>query len=241
MKMIKYGQIEGFHKTGEDIMFLPTENRVEKVISVMGNEWFEGKTILELGTAHGLIGRHFEKLGATVTYADGRQELLDAIDTDSEKLLINHNEEWSYDRKWDLIIHFGVLYHVKDFRKDLEWAFNHSDTMWLETAVITEGEVHHRKWIEKVHRVYNGVDQWEAAFQDKHVEEYLDSIGKTYYRYDDTSLDTEIGIVVEHEKYLRHVYSWTYEDVHPPEGVACKFGGSFPNVTHFRRMWFVTT
>ena len=74
MKMIKYeDNVEGFFKFANkttnavDTMYLPTENRVKKVIEVKGEEWFKGKTILELGTCHGLIGRHFEKLGATVT------------------------------------------------------------------------------------------------------------------------------------------------------------------------------
>lgn len=265
MKMIKYGEgLEGFFKwknetTGQiDTMYLPTEKRVQKVIDCKGEDWFDGKTILELGTAHGLIGRHFEKLGATVSYADARQELLDGIDTDSEKLCINHNEEWSFNRKWDLIIHFGTLYHVQNIYDDLRRAFNHTDEMFLETAVNTKptaepwmrqeevtewdyipGQSKHQR---KNSRVFNGFDNWEAFFNDKHVEDYLDEIGKTYTRYDDEDLNTDFGVIVENELYRRDVYSWTTEDLHPTNpNKPVKFGTIPPNYVHFRRFWHIQT
>jgi hypothetical protein len=263
MKMIKYGEgLEGFFKwknpitDDEHTMYLPTEARVKKVIDCKGEDWFDGKTILELGTAHGLIGRHFEKLGATVSYADARQELLDSIDTDSEKLCINHNEEWSFRRKWDLIIHFGTLYHVKNIYDDLRRAFNHTDEMFLETAVNTlpmPAPWFRQEKMSAVHgapgeakkrncRVFNGFDQWEASFNDTHVEEYLDEIGKIYARYDDEDLDNDFGIIIPNEVYRRDVYSWTLEDVHPKNpNKACKFASIPPNYVHFRRFWHIKT
>lgn len=265
MKMIKYeDNVEGFFKFANeatnavDTMYLPTENRVKKVIEVKGEEWFKGKTILELGTCHGLIGRHFEKLGATVTYADGRQELLDAIDTDSEKLCINHNEEWSYDRKWDLIIHFGTLYHVKNIYDDLRRAFNHTGEMFLETAVntlpteepwcrqeelsIMFGLPGEKPYQRKNDRVFNGVDQWEASFNDKHVEDYLDETGKTYTRYDDEDLNTPFAIIIEHECFRRDIYNWKTEQIHPTNPKQNATLGSVPpNYIHFRRFWHIET
>lgn len=259
IKMIKYSQgLEGFFKftdsDNEDhVMFLPTEKRAQKVIDCKGEDWFDGKTILELGTAHGLIGRHFEKLGATVTYADARQELLDAIDTDSEKLCINHNEEWSYDRKWDLIIHFGTLYHVQSPYDDLRRAFNHTDEMFLETAVHpSKTEVYLSQEFNannntlrcgdviKQRRVFNGFDHWEAAFNDCHVEEYLNELGKTFTRYDDSDMNTDFGIVVEHECYRRDIYDWTQEEVVPtnPNAIV-KHASIPPNYVHFRRFWHI--
>jgi hypothetical protein len=262
MKMIKYGEgLEGFFKwknetTGQiDTMYLPTEKRVQKVIDCKGEDWFDGKTILELGTAHGLIGRHFEKLGATVSYADARQELLDSIETDSEKLCINHNEEWSFNRKWDLIIHFGTLYHVQNIYDDLRRAFNHADEMFLETAVNTlptaepwfRQEEMSTVWVDtgmqkKNSRIFNGFDMWEAMFNDTHVETYLDEIGKTYTRYDDEDLNTDFGIIVPNEVYRRDVYDWTLEDVHPKNpNQPVKHASIPPNYVHFRRFWHIQT
>ena len=46
--------------------------RIEKVESLFGKDFFKGKKMLELGCAMGHTGRHFEELGATVTFAEGR-------------------------------------------------------------------------------------------------------------------------------------------------------------------------
>ena len=54
-------------------------NRVQKIISIYGSDWFKGKSILELGACHGDIGIEFIKLGAEVTFCDIREENLNEI------------------------------------------------------------------------------------------------------------------------------------------------------------------
>jgi len=53
--------------------------RVKKIENIFGRDWFCGKSILELGAAHGDVGSHFLKLGAEVIFTDIKEEYLQSI------------------------------------------------------------------------------------------------------------------------------------------------------------------
>ena len=97
--------------------------RVKKIENIFGRDWFCGKSILELGAAHGDVGLHFLKLGAEVIFTDIREEYLQSI-KDKVKdlnytaytLQIDQNKRYDLGHKFDLVIHMpqpqNVLGHV---------------------------------------------------------------------------------------------------------------------------------
>ena len=96
--------------------------RIEKVESLFGKDFFKGKKMLELGCAMGHTGRHFEELGATVTFAEGRPEIVETIDKinpDSKIIQLDQEHEWDLGERFDIIIHWGVLYHLDHWKEDL--------------------------------------------------------------------------------------------------------------------------
>jgi len=74
------------------------------------------------------------------------------------------------------------------------------------------------------------------------VEEYLEQLGKTYTRHDDEDMNTDFGVVIEHECYRRDVYNWTQEEVVPKDPkTPVKYASIPPNYVHFRRFWHIET
>ena len=114
--------------------------RVEKLEFIFGVDWFNKKTILELGCGHGHIGLYLETLGADVTFCDARQSNLNAVlkkNQNAKTILINNENIWDLKKKFDLVIHFGLLYHVENWRQDLKIALNHGKYIALESAINT--------------------------------------------------------------------------------------------------------
>lgn len=120
--------------------------RIRKIIKIIGRERLTRLEVLELGCGHGDIGIALWQAGAKVTFSDARQEHLDEIKQRypgiaKKKRLIQIDQEncWSLDRRFDLIVHFGLLYHVRNWPLSLDCSLAHADAMLLEkypTATI---------------------------------------------------------------------------------------------------------
>lgn len=101
------------------------------------NSFFKNKTMLEVGCGHGDVGSYFQNLGADVTSCDGRAEhVTDAkqkypnlkvmvFDADSD--LLNEN--------YDIIVHWGLLYHLENIDEHLKNICEHCTYLFLETLV----------------------------------------------------------------------------------------------------------
>jgi len=112
--------------------------RVCKLEQIFGVDWFKGKKILELGCGYGNIGLYLKDLGADVTFADARIDFLDVIKgkcSDAKIICLNQDERWNLKEYYDLIIHFGVLYNIKNWQQDLNCALSQTKYLALETAV----------------------------------------------------------------------------------------------------------
>lgn len=112
--------------------------RVEKLISIFGLGWFKDKKILEMGCGYGNIGLYLQSLGSTVHFSDARAESLAKVkakNPDAVVFAIDQEEDWSLDERYDLIIHFGLLYHLNYWEKDLSQVLRHCDYVALESAV----------------------------------------------------------------------------------------------------------
>lgn len=175
--------------------------RVNFIEKLYGKSFFREKTILELGCGHGHIGRYLQnQLGAKVTFADARQEHLDVIKSimlNADVVNIDQNKPWNLNRKFDLIIHWGVLYHLDDWRQDLECAANHSTLIFLESEVCDSEDYEYEIKLDAV----EGYDQ-DCGLKSTRpsaaaVEDKLINMGRMYRRFDTNELNSDF-----------HVYDW---------------------------------
>jgi cyclopropane fatty-acyl-phospholipid synthase-like methyltransferase len=138
----------------KEIAYNPTwqKNRVDLMVDLYGATYFKGKRILELGAFNGWIGNYFaETFDSEVTCVEGRQSLVNQIRNDYPLLkdVRCHNldtSDWSFG-KYDIIINFGLYYHLEKFHKEhLINCIDNCNLMFFETVVYdsNESELHFR-------------------------------------------------------------------------------------------------
>jgi len=98
---------------------------------------FQSKTLLELGSGHGHIGNAFHTLGATVTSSDARKEYMEDINNTYPHLqtLLIDGDTNHIPFKYDIIVHWGLLYHLREIENHLEDVSKNCDILFLETEV----------------------------------------------------------------------------------------------------------
>ena len=176
------------------------KKRIAKLTNLLGGEsWFKGKKILELGCGYGHVGRHLQSLGAIVTFAEVREEHIEkvkAFSQDGSKVLkINNEDNWSLNEDFDLVIHWGLLYHLSSWQDDLRRAINHGKIVCLDTVVSdSEEEYVYMKDEEGYDQAFAGKGSNPSPIS---IEKTLDKLDVSYSRYDCKSIDSGI-----------HEYSW---------------------------------
>jgi hypothetical protein len=118
--------------------------RVNFLIDNWGSAFFKGKTVLELGSYNGFIGNKLSELGALVQSVDGRQENVDYINRNYPHLnaiVCNlDSPDWSFD-KWDIIVNFGLLYHLETYHKEhIVNCIQNCNTLFLESVIFDSNE-----------------------------------------------------------------------------------------------------
>lgn len=112
--------------------------RVWKLEQIFGPDWFIGKRVLELGCGYGNIGVYLKTLGADVLFADARQEFLDIVRKKcptAETVRLDQDTAWNLNEEFDLVIHWGITYNIKNWEQDLECTLKHAKNLAYETAV----------------------------------------------------------------------------------------------------------
>lgn len=168
--------------------------RIDKLVNILGKEWFKGKTILELGCGFGHVGKEIKKLGSIVVFSDAREEYVEEIrkdNEDSDIYIIDNDIPWDMERKFDLIIHWGLLYHLENWKKDLECCLKHSGLISIETEVSDSADVNFEVVRNEGHydAAVNGIGKVPAV---GNIENYLTEIGFLFKRYDDTDLNNGV-------------------------------------------------
>lgn len=119
------------------------KTRINKLVSILGEGWFQGKTVLELGCGYGHIGKEIQQKGSLVTFVEGRKEYIEKIKENvgnSEIILLDQENEWNLERVFDLVIHWGVLYHLENWKKDLIISLRHGKIITLESEVVDSND-----------------------------------------------------------------------------------------------------
>jgi len=116
-------------------------NGIKKYISP---DYFKSKTLLELGCGHADVGNMFYKLGANVTSSDSRKEHLEVVKQKYPyiKTLKIDGDNDNINDKYDVIVHWGLLYHLKEIEIHLERVSQKCDLLLLETEVADSDDKH---------------------------------------------------------------------------------------------------
>lgn len=114
-------------------------SRIKFILSKYESHFFNKKRILELAPYNGYIGAYFNSLGADVYLLEGREENISKIKNDYPYLnceLVNlDTPDWNWG-KWDIIINFGLYYHLEKFHKEhLENCLDYSNMMFFESVI----------------------------------------------------------------------------------------------------------
>lgn len=112
--------------------------RVWKLEQILGVDWFRGKTVLELGCGYGNVGIYLKSLGADITFVDARQEFLDIVrqkDSSAKTIQVDQDKVWGLGTEFDLVIHWGLSYNLRNWEQDLECTLKHARKLAYETAV----------------------------------------------------------------------------------------------------------
>lgn len=172
------------------------ETRIKKIVSVMGEDFFKDATGLELGCGYGHTGRELiDRFNCKMTFSDGRPTHpagFAKINPDQELVLLDQDKPWdhAFQRQFDFVIHWGVLYHLDNWQRDLETAIKHTKVLFLETEVCDSLDPDFEIKIQEVasanDQAVNGIGTKPSpAF----VEKILDQNNCNWTRYDDRDLN----------------------------------------------------
>lgn len=200
------------------------EKRIRKMENIFGLEFFRNKSILEVGCGYGQIGKHFTNLGADVEFTEGREEHIPFIienNPNKKVYKVDHNNVWDLNKKYDLIIHFGLLYHLTNWKQDLICAFKHSDLIVLESEILDSLQEINEYRAKDGGGYDQALSTTEYAIRPTagYVEKVITENNYNFVRYDDKDLDT-----------ATHNYSWKIKGIHDQNGGYIGYGPT-------RRFW----
>jgi SAM-dependent methyltransferase len=100
-------------------------------------EKWRGMEVLEVGAGMGHIGRVFTQLGFDVTSTDGRLEYVERMKAQGQKAFVLDLDKTGVDEAgdFDLILSFGVLYHLTEPERFLKSCGKKARVLLLETVV----------------------------------------------------------------------------------------------------------
>lgn len=186
------------------------EKRIALIIKLFGEDYFRGKTLLEVGAGGGQTALYFKSLGAIVTITEGRDEnfkLIRQNDPDVECYCMNQDEGWLplSGRKFDIIIHWGVLYHLNDWQVDLLETTDHlapEGLLFLESEVLTGADPTAQVRVSEPNHWDQAMSGLAWRMSASFVEAFMENLGFSYDRYDDPDLN------IEQNGNVVHNYSW---------------------------------
>lgn len=115
------------------------KKRIQVTLDHYGEEFFTDKTLLEVGAGWGDTGKQFAKLGADVTVSDAREEHMHEARRRNPEVnpvvIDSESTTWDYDQDFDVIIHWGLLYHLQNPEEHLKLISDHCDHLIIETLV----------------------------------------------------------------------------------------------------------
>jgi len=161
--------------------------RYKKLLKIFGKDWFDGKNILEVGAGHGTIGIKLKKKkNANVVFTDGYEKHIEYLKSKGhEAYVMDQDDFWTIDRKFDMVIHFSVLYHLREWKQDLLCAMATAPIVVLETEVNNDVDNLELADRENYDQAINGIGirpSW------KNIEAHIMEHEGVFVRYDDPDI-----------------------------------------------------
>lgn len=184
-------------------------NRLKKLVDLLGGEkYIKGLKVLELAAGHGGISAELLKMGAIPTATDGRVEHVDYMKHHLHGVNILHvDQRYPYSLgKFDLVIHWGVLYHLHPDRwmHDLADAASHAPILCVETEVCDSENPECILRVEEqgYDQSLEGVGTRPSAAA---VEKVFRDIGLEFTRYDSKEINS-------FDSDIFHQYDWAVKN-----------------------------
>ena len=167
--------------------------RISFVLEKYGNDFFKGKKVLELGCFFGGISQMLHNLGADLTSVEGfpanyetckqRYPHINFLLKDLD------NNIWEFDEHYDIIIHWGLLYHLQYPVASVVHCLGHCDYFFLETLIINHSSIKLEHVPEKnIWNTDQSIHSSGTRFTAKLVEFLFRD--RSFVRYDDSKLNS---------------------------------------------------
>lgn len=157
------------------------KSRIEGVKKYVKPDFLKKKTLFEVGGGYGNNGNLFQELGCIVTSSDAR---IEHIEIGKEKYKNIKFTKFDCDKetlskKYDIILHWGVLYHLNVIDDHMKNMCENCDYLFLETEVCdSDDPTLCLKTNESgFDQAFHGVGSRPSQ---KYVEAILDRHGFTY-------------------------------------------------------------
>jgi len=196
------------------------KSRMNGINEYISPEYFKCKTLLELGCGHAHVGQKFHEWGAIVTSSDARKEHLQVVNDvyPHIKTLTFDADKDDLEDTYDIILHWGVLYHISEIEKHLEKISHKCNVLLLETEVCDSDD---RSFF-----ITTNEEGYDQAFNKKgirpspaYVEKVLEKNGFQFKLVKDPILNSGF-----------HRYDWNMENTKTWAGGLRRFWICWKNV-----------
>jgi len=174
------------------------KSRMSAIKKYINVESLKNKSLLELGGGYGHNGNEFYNLGCKVTSSDARNEHIQngkkqyphidfkIIDGDKNKIC----------EKYDFILHWGLLYHLREIEDHLKNVCQKCDVILLETEVSDSDDDNFYIMVNEkgYDQAYNNKG---IRPSEKYVEKVLSNNGFKYFMIKDSVVNSSF-----------HIYDW---------------------------------
>jgi SAM-dependent methyltransferase len=173
-------------------------SRMNGIKKYFSPDFFKSKTLLELGCGYADIGNMFYELGANVTSSDARIEHLNIVQNKYpyiKTLLIDCDNQHVQD-KYDIILNWGLLYHLKNIETHLKNISEKCDILLLETEVCDTNDKDYSILIDE-EGYDQGINNKGLRVSPSYIEEILQKNGFKFKLIKDAILNSDF-----------HIYDW---------------------------------
>ena len=195
-------------------------SRMNGICKYISPEYFKSKTLLELGCGHAHIGHRFHEFGAVVTSTDAREGHLVTVNDmyPHIKTYIMDADKDDIPETYDIILHWGLLYHLSEIENHLEKISHKCNVLLLETEVSDSDD--------STFRITTSEDGYDQAFNARgirpspaYVEKVLETNGFQFKLITDSILNSGY-----------HTYDWDIMNTNTCAGGLRRFWICWKNV-----------
>jgi len=183
------------------------KSRINTTIRLLREDFFNGKRLLEVGCGFGDISKMLvSKIGGVVnvTLAEGnakhvaemiKRQASHALPNEFKVMQHDCDTHWQCKDTFDVIVHWGLLYHLKDPKDHLNDLLKYTNYILLETEVCDRNESVCINTNESGYdQAINGVGSRPSAM---YIENVFSDNGFFYKRFD-----------IDELNHSYHCYNW---------------------------------